>query len=73
MPASLSAELVVDLLRRAAFDERRVHAGVDREPREAAQLGVRLEEEHVDAGDHLRDVLIGDVGEGVLQNPTNVA
>ena len=34
---------------------------LDREPREAAQLGVGPEEEHVEPGDHLRDVLVGDV------------
>ena len=54
-------ELGVDLRRRAALDERAVDAGVDREPRQAAQLGVGPEEQHVDAGDHLRDVLVGDV------------
>ena len=62
----VSRELGVDLRRRAALGERRVHAGVDREPREAAQLRVRPEEEDVDAGHHLRDVLVGDVGEGGL-------
>ena len=66
LPASLRGELVVDLLRRAALDERRVHPGVEREPREALELGIRLEQEHVDAGDHLRDVLIRDVGQGAL-------
>ena len=40
--------------------------GVEREPREALELGVRLEQEHVDAGDHLRDVLVGDVGQRAL-------
>ncbi len=46
---------------RAALDERSVDAGLEREPGEAAQLGVGLEEEHVEPGDHLRDVLVRDV------------
>ena len=54
-------ELGVDLRRRAPLDERPVDARVDRQLRELAQLGARLEEQHVDPGDHLRDVLVGDV------------
>ena len=65
-PASLSRELGVDLRRRASLDERAVDAGVDRELRQPAQLGARLEEQHVDARDHLRDVLVGDVGQRAL-------
>ena len=39
---------------------------LDRQPREPAQLGVGPEQQHVDAGDHLRDVLVGDVGQALL-------
>ena len=60
-PASLSRQLRVDLGRRPPFGEDPVDARVDRELRQLAQLGARLEEEHVDPGDHLRDVLVGDV------------
>ena len=60
-PGVALLELRVDLLRRAPLDERPVDAGVDREAREPAQLLVGPEEEHVEAGDHLRDVLVGDV------------
>ena len=56
----------VDLGRRVALDERRVDAGVDRQLREAGELGAGLEEEDVDAGDHLGDVLLGDVRELAL-------
>ena len=54
-------ELRVDLLRRAALDERAGDPQLDREPREPAKLGVGPEERDVDPGDHLRDVLVGDV------------
>ena len=60
-PASLRASSASISLRRAALDERAVDAGVDRQLRQAAELGVRPEQQHVDAGDHLRDVLLGDV------------
>ncbi len=59
-------QLVVDLLWRAPLDECRAHPGVDGETGEALELGIRDEEQHVDAGDHLGDVLVGDVGEDAL-------
>ena len=65
-PGVAPGELGVDLGRRAALDERAVDAGVDRQPRQPAQLGVGPEQQHVDAGDHLRDVLVGDVGQVAL-------
>ena len=59
-------ELGVDLGGRAALDERAVDAGVDRQPREPPQLRVGPEQQHVDARDHLRDVLVGDVRQRAL-------
>ena len=59
-------ELGVDLVWRAALHERRVDPGLDRQARQPAQLGVGPEQEHVDAGDHLRDVLVGDVRQVAL-------
>ncbi len=41
-------------------------AGVEREPRQPAQLGVGPEQQHVDPGHHLRDVLVGDVRQRLL-------
>ena len=60
------AELRVDLRRRAPFGERAVDLRLDRELREAEQLTARLEQDHVDAGDHLRDVLLRDVRQRAL-------
>ena len=63
-PSGLArGQLRVDLVRRAALDERAVDAGVDRELGQPPQLRVGLEQQHVDARDHLRDVLVGDVGQ----------
>ena len=66
LPGVALRQLVVDLLWRAPLDERRAHAGVDGETREPLELGIRHEEQHVDAGDHLGDVLVGDVREDAL-------
>ncbi len=59
-------QLGVDLRGRALLDESAVDAGVDRQLGQLPELRARLEEEDVDPGDHLRDVLVGDVGELAL-------
>ena len=41
------------------------HAQLECEPREAPELVVRAQDEHVDARQHLRDRLVRDVGEGL--------
>ena len=61
-----SGQLALDLLGRPALGEHVVDAGVDRQAREPAELGVGLPEDDVDARDHLRDVLVGDVGQVAL-------
>ena len=71
-PALALLELGVDLRRRAALDERPVDAAVDRDLREATQLRVGFEQQDVDPGDHLRDVLVGDVREAGLAEIANV-
>ena len=65
-PRVAPGQLGVDLGRSAPLDEGAVDARVDRQLRHPAQLRARLEEQHVDARDHLRDVLVGDVRELAL-------
>src|SRR6266540_3187692 len=47
-------------------------AGVDRQAGELLQLLVRLEQVHLDAGDHLGDRQVRDVGEGLLAEAEEV-
>ena len=58
-----SRQLGVDLVLRAALDERAVQplSIASRARRRSSALGP--EQEDVDARDHLRDVLVGDVGQ----------
>ncbi len=65
-PASLRASSASISAGERPADERAVDPGVERQLREPAQLGVGAEQQHVDAGDHLRDVLVGDVGQLAL-------
>ena len=71
-PASLCSSSASISDGRAPLDESAVDAGVDRELRQPPELRARLEEQHVDAGDHLRDVLVGDVRELALAELWNV-
>ncbi len=55
-------ELILDLGRRPLLAECCVDPCLERQPSQPAQLGVGPEQKDVDAGDHLRDVLVRDVG-----------
>ena len=66
-PAGLALrQLGVNLLVAATLHERAIDLGLDRQPGHAPQLGIGLEQEHVNSGDHLGDVLVRDVGQAVL-------
>ena len=71
-PGLALVQLGIDLGGRAALLEGLVDVGVDREASQAAELGVGPEQEHVDARDHLGDVLVGDVGQVALAELDNV-
>jgi len=54
------------LLRVDALDERVVDVQLDRQARELLQFLVGPEHQRIDAGDHARDRLVGDLGERLL-------